>query len=199
MKETPIFEEVFMRFFRQKELVVKLLIGGVLSFLPIVNLFAFGYLYRFSASVRRTGSVSLPEWADWKVLFIDGLRFAVPCLAFWFLPVLLVTVLSGVVGALGLGALAYLLFTAVLFVAPVLFSAALYRLQMRQDFKDLLNLPLIFKMAYAFLPRMLIPAFVLLGIGTLLLPLYGFAFFIAYSLLIAHTTLCYREAERPTF
>ena len=196
MKETPIFEEVFVRFFRQQGITVKLLIGGLLSFIPIVNILAFGYLYRYSASLRRSGSLNLPEWGDWKELFMDGLRFAVAWLAYWLLPVLIATALSGMLEAIHLGAFAYLILMSVFLVAPVVFSAALYRLQMRQQFKDLLDVALNVRMSYAFRMRLLIPALVLFAIGTLLLPLFGFAFFTGFLILVAYTTLCFRSIER---
>ncbi len=196
MKETPIFEEVFMRLIRQPGFGLKLLIGGLLSFVPVVNLFAFGYLYRFSRQTRKSGSVQLPDWNDWQGLFYDGLRFAVVWLGYWFLPMVLVSLVSGALGALGLGAISYLLFSLTFLLAPVLFSSALYRLQMRSDFKDLLDLPLIFQMSYLEFPRFIIPAFVFLGVFALALPIYGFAVFFGFLMLIAFTGICYRAIEQ---
>lgn len=195
MKEKPIFEEVFTRLVQLPGFGLKLLIGGLLSFVPIVNIFAFGYLYRFSRRTRRTGQLSLPEWDDWSGLFMDGLKFAVVWLAYWLLPLLLASVISGVLGGLGLGALSYLLFSVVLLLSPVLFSSALYRLQMRSNFKDLLDVGLIIRMTYMELSRFIIPAFVFLGVFALALPIYGFAVFGGFLLLIAYTGLCYRSIE----
>ena len=198
MKEKPIFEEVFARLIQQPGFGLKLLIGGLLSFVPILNIFAFGYLYRFARSTRRSGQLSLPEWNDWSGLFLDGLKFAVVWLAYWLLPLLLASALSGVLFGLGLGALAYMLFASVFLLSPVLFSSALYRLQMRSDFKDLLDVTLIIRMAYMELPRFIIPALAFLGIFALALPIYGFALFSGFLLLIAYTGLCYRSMEhRP--
>ncbi len=196
MKETPIFEEVFMRLVRQPGFGLKVLIGGLLSFVPGVNILAFGYLYRFSQRTRKSGQIALPQWEDWQGLFLDGLRFAVAWLVYWLLPVLLALLVSNLLVALGLVALAYLLFSGVFLLSPVLFSAALYRLQMRSDFKDLLDLPLIFRMATMELPRFIIPALVFLGLFALALPLYGFAVFAGFLMLIAYTSLCYRAIEQ---
>ena len=200
MKETPIFEEVFMRLIRQPGFGLKLLIGGLLSFVPIVNIFAFGYLYRFSRRIRKTGQVELPEWSDWQALFFDGLRFAVVWLSYWLLPILIISLLSGVLGSIGLGAIAYLVISITFLVSPILFSSALYRLQMRSDFKDLLDVPLIVRMTYVELPRFIIPAFVFVGVFALFAPLYGFAVFFGFLMLITYTGLCYRSLEqgRPT-
>ena len=195
MKEKPIFEEVFTQLIRQPDFWLKVLIGGLLSFVPIVNFLAFGYLYRFSLQARRSGQLSLPEWNDWAGLFADGLKFAVVWLAYWLLPLLLALVVSSVIGGLGLGALSWLLLSSVFLISPVLFSSALYRLQMRSDFKDLLDVVLIIRMTYMEFSRFILPAFVFLGICALALPIYGFALFAGFLLLIAHTGLCYRAIE----
>jgi hypothetical protein len=195
MKEKPIFEEVFTSLIQQPGFWLKLLIGGLLSFVPIVNIFAFGYLYRFSRQTRRSGQVNLPEWSDWPGLFKDGLRFAVVWLAYWLLPILLAMAISGVLRSLGLGALSYLLFSVVFLLSSVLFSSALYRLQMRSDFRDLLDVVLIMRMTCMNFLRFIIPALVFLGIFALALPIYGFALFGGFLLLIAYTGLCYRAVE----
>ena len=200
MKGTPIFEEVFMRLIRQPGFWLKLLIGGLLSFVPIVNILAFGYLYRLSSQIRRTGQISLPEWTDWRALFFDGLRFGVVWLSYCLLPILIISLLSGALGSLGLVAISYLVLSLTFLISPVLFSSALYRLQMRSDFKDLLDVPLIIRMTYMELPRFVIPAFVFIGIFALSAPLYGFAVYFGFLMLISYTGLCYRSLEhgRPT-
>jgi hypothetical protein len=43
--------------------------------------------------------------------------------------------------------------------------------------------------------RFILPALVFLGICALALPIYGFALFAGFLLLIAHTGLCYRAIE----
>ena len=196
MKKTPIFEEVFLQLFRQKAVLMKLLIGGALSFVPVINLFAFGYLYRFSAAIRRGGRVSLPEWSDWGGLFVDGLRFAVVWLLFWLLPVAIVAAFSGLLEALGLGVLAYLFLVGVLLLAPLTFCAALYRLQRRQDLRDLSDLRRMWQLCSRCWDRLLVPVLVVLAVGTVLLPLYGFAFFVGHLVMLAYSPLCFRWAEQ---
>lgn len=195
MKGTPIFEEVFMVLLRQPGIRIKLIIGGLLSFIPGINIFAFGYLYRFSRRVRKSGEINLADWSDWKGLFKDGLRFAVVWLCYWLLPLLVVLGVSSLLACLGLGALAYILFSAAFLIAPILFASALYRYLMRSDFKDLLDISLIIKMTYLEFPRFLLPSIAFSGICILLLPLYGLALFFAFLMLIAFTGLCYRRLE----
>lgn len=195
MKEKPIFEEVFAHLIRQPNLGRKLLIGGGLSFIPIVNLFAFGYLYRFAAQLRRTGQLRLPEWHDWSGLFSDGLKFAVVWLAYWLLPVMVGVILAIGFSAMGLGALAYLFLSSIFLASSVLFCAALYRLQMRSDYKDLFDVVLIARMSYMKASEFILPALVFTGICAFALPLYGFAFFAGFLLLITQTSLCFRSLE----
>lgn len=196
MKETPIFEEVFMRLIRQPGFGLKLFIGGLLSFVPIVNLLAFGYIYRFSLQIRNTGEIMLPEWTDWQALFLDGLRFAVAWLAYWLLPIILVFLLSGIFNSIGLGVMSHLVFSITFLVSSILFSSALYRLQMRSDFKDLLDVQLIVQMSCMEKQRFMIPALVFWGIFALSDHLYGFTFFLGFLLLITYTGLCYRSIEQ---
>jgi hypothetical protein len=196
MKETPIFEEVFNRLIRLPGFWVKLLVGGLLSFVPIVNVFAFGYLYRLSRGVRQSGQPVLPEWRDWQGLFMDGLRFAVVWLAYWLLPILLGLMISWLMTLIFLGALANVFFLTVVLLSSVLFSSALYRYNMRKDFKDLLDVALILRMTWMELPRMIVPAFVFLGLLLLLFPFYGFALFGGFLMLITYTGLRYRSIEQ---
>lgn len=197
-KETPIFEEVLRSLLKSPGLWQKLLVGGLLSFIPVVNLLAFGYLFRVSRSVRASGRPSLPDWQlrdDWRGLLFDGLRFAVVWLAFWLLPVLLAVLVSWLVTLVFLGALTNVFFCSAVLYATVLFSSALYRYNMRKDFNDLLDLNLIFRMTWMELPRLLIPLFFFLGLLLWLLPFYGFSFFGGFLVLITYTGLRYRSIE----
>lgn len=196
MKETPIFEEVFNRLLKLPGFWVKILIGGLLSFVPIVNLFAFGYLYRLSRAVRKSGEPVLPAWQDWPGLFQDGLRFAVVWLGYWLLPILLASGITWLMTLIGLSALTNVFLLTVVLLSTVLFSSALYRYNMRKDFKDLLDIVLIFRMTWMELPRLVVPAFVFLGILVLFLPFYGFAIFGGFLMLITYTSLRYRRFEQ---
>lgn len=196
MKETPIFEEVLMHLVRQPEFWLKLLIGGLLSFVPVLNLIAFGYLYRFTKGIRKTGHITLPAWDDWQGLFSDGLRFAVVWICYWLLPIGAMCIFSGFLTTVGLGAVAYIVLSTTFLLSSLLFSSALYRFQMNSDFKDLLDVVLISKMTYMELPSITIPALVFMGIFALSFPFYGFAVFFGFLLLIAHTSLRHRAIEQ---
>lgn len=196
MKETPIFEEVFTRMLGTSGFWLKALVGGLLSFIPVVNFLAFGYLLRLSHGVKRSGRVSLPDWEDWSGLFLDGLRFAVVWLVYWLLPILLALAISTLIGMVGLGALSYLLLSLAFLLSPILFSAALYRYSRKLDFNDLLDFPLIIRMSFGAFPQLIIPALVFVGIFAIAGPLYGFSFFLAFTLVIAQSALCFRAIEQ---
>ena len=196
MKETPIFEEVFEHLIKVPGFWLNLLIGGLLTFIPVVNLFAFGYLFRVSRAVRKTGQPVLPDWSDWVEMFMDGLRFAVVWLGYWLLPILLGMLLTWLMTLIGLGALANVACWIVVLLATVLFSSALYRYNMRQEFRDLLDVMLILRMSRMELPRLIVPTLVFLGVLILLLPFYGFALFSGFLMLITFTGLRYRDIEQ---
>ena len=195
MKEMPIFEEVTNRLIKLPGFGVKFLIGGLLSFVPIVNIFAFGYLYRVSRMVRKSGQAVLPAWNDWLGLFCDGLRFSLVWLVYWLLPILLAYLIAWLMTFIHLGALTRIFFLTSVPFSTVLFSSALYRYNMRQELKDLLDVSLIFRMTEMEMPRLILPAFVFPGLLVLLHPFYGFAIFGGFLLLITYTSLRFRSIE----
>jgi hypothetical protein len=56
-----------------KEWKRKVLIGGVLNIIPVINFFAIGYAYSLFGKALRRQQLSLPEWEDWRDLFVQGL------------------------------------------------------------------------------------------------------------------------------
>jgi len=66
---------------------------------------------------------------------------------------------------------------------------------MRRNFKDLLDILLIFRMTGMEMPRLILPGFVFLGFLVLLQPFYGFAIFGSFLLLITYTSLRFRSIE----
>ncbi len=195
MKETPIFEELCIRLVRQPQVGLKLLIGGLLSFVPVLNLLAFGYLYRLTLKVRQTGRFELPNWEDWSGLFRDGIRFAIPWLAYWLVPVGGGFVLASILGSIGLGALSYLLFSVILALSPVFLGAALFRVQARNDFKALLDVVLILRLSVLQWSRMLVPILTFAGLLFVAGPLYGFSMFIGFVLILTYTTYTFSALE----
>lgn len=65
--------------------IVKLLIGGVLQFIPIINFFSFGYMLECYANgaLKRE---EMPEWDDWGSKFVNGLLIAIISFIYVLIP-----------------------------------------------------------------------------------------------------------------
>ncbi|ADE54146.1 DUF4013 domain-containing protein [Coraliomargarita akajimensis] len=196
MKKTPIFEEVFLNLFKQRGIGMTILIGGLLSFIPILNFFAFGYLYRWSNQIRRQGRLELLDWNDFGGYFVDGIRFAIVWILYWLIPVIGAWGLYRLFAELGLSRIAFLLFSVVLLLAPILMSAALYRLQHRNEIRDLLKVGEIIRIAGVYELRMLIPALVAFAFLRLCPPFYGFALFAGFLVVLGYSSVCFHFLER---
>ena len=70
----------FTYMFEEDKWVEKLLIGGLLMLVPIVNVFAIGYALRALKNVSEGKRPILPEWDDWGADWVKGLisSFVVP-------------------------------------------------------------------------------------------------------------------------
>lgn len=171
------------------------LVGGLLSFIPVLNFFAFGYLYRWSRQVRQDAQLEFQDWNDLGVLFVDGIRFTLVWLLYWLVPVLAAWGIYQLIALVGLGAVAYLFFTLVLLLAPVLMSAALARLQYRDEIRDLLQVGQILRLARIFPLQMLLPAMVAFALFWFCPPLYGFALFAGFLVVLAYANSCLHFLE----
>ena len=196
MKEMPIFEEVFNRLIKLPRFGIRFLIGGLLSFVPILNIFAFGYLYRLSRAVLKSGEPTLPAWDEWSGLFLDGLRFTIVWLVFWVFPILIAYFIVCLMHFVHLSTLTNIFFLASVLISTVLFCSALYRYNVRENFKDLLDLLLILRMTGLEMPRFILPGIIFLGFLVLFKPFYGFSIFGGFILLITYTSLRYRSIEK---
>jgi hypothetical protein len=190
------FEDVIQRLVQQKDFVRKSLIAGLLAFVPILNLFVFGFLYRFAARLLRDGSLELPEWNDWRGLFADGLRFLAPWSLYWLLPVLIGWGLSQWFVSIGFGFVSYIAFSLLFALSPLLFVAALFRCLRPGGLQNLTQFSLILRITWSLLPRSYFAVFCVAGIGSIFLPLYGFAFFICFCAFISFGILQLRVVEQ---
>ena len=75
----------------------RILVGGLLSIIPIVNFIAWGYLFRiFIDGLNRAPALSLPPWEGWRTYWSVGLRLFVITLGY------LVIIAFAVVAALAI-------------------------------------------------------------------------------------------------
>ena len=86
----PSFDVVLRRLFGQSGWVPKALLGGALSFVPVVNFLAFGYLLEYAFRLRSSRDLTLPEWQEfgWRDLFLRGLFFAAIFIGTFVVPLL---------------------------------------------------------------------------------------------------------------
>jgi len=196
----PGIELVCKKIFTGSQCLNRFLIGGLLCFIPVVNFFALGYLYRYAQEVRNNGEFELPAWSDWPGLFVDGLRLLVIIALFFGLPVLLGCGLSCLLCVLftklGLAIFAYLPLGLALFVSPALTVAALYRFQAENQYRDLAGLDQMIAMLAASWRNWALPGLAFTGLMVVGIPLFGFAFFLGFVVIIAYYTLVFVVLEK---
>jgi hypothetical protein len=89
----------FTYMFQDEDWIKKVLIGGVVAFIPIVNFAAIGYVIQVLRNVRDGQSLPLPEWDQFGQYFKDGL-WVFLILLVWAIPIIIVACLQGVGTAL---------------------------------------------------------------------------------------------------
>lgn len=88
----------FSYMFQDENWIKKVLIGGLVSFIPIVNFAAIGYMIQVIRNVRAGQALPLPEWDNFGQYFMDGLWIFLIFLV-WSIPIIIVACLQGVAGA----------------------------------------------------------------------------------------------------
>ena len=74
--------------------IKKILIGGILLIIPIINLIVGGYYIKtLRGSIE--GKPGLPEWDDWGDLFIKGLMVAIIVFIYSLIPLIVLFVSTG--------------------------------------------------------------------------------------------------------
>ena len=89
--------------FEDQNWISKLLIGGLVNIVPILNFAGFGYALDHMKNVTRGQDVPLPTWDDLGTKFVTGLKLVVVNFVL-ALPILAVTCVAGIIPALGAGA-----------------------------------------------------------------------------------------------
>jgi hypothetical protein len=192
------FEDIGKRIFADRRWLPNALIGGLLSFVPLLNIFALGYLYRYFAQIHRGEGFGWPEWAEWEGLFMDGLYFLAVLALYGLVPVLVPLGAADMLNQMGLGFLrqAVLILTApLMFGAPLWVAAMLYAFQPRRRWAVLGRPTLAWLMTRAAWPQMAVPSLAFWGLMLLGWPVYGFAFFLGPLVLGAYYTRLFLEIE----
>lgn len=170
--------------------IQKILIGGLLMFIPIVNLFALGYLYRFASGIHASGRIKLPSWDNWGQLFLDGLIFLGVILLYGFIPFLIGWGLSLIIVMITFGFLGWfplIPLSIVAVVVPSLILGGILPIMDGKGFLALLRSGTHLKSLLKGWKLLLLANLTFIGLQFIGLPLYGFAFFVGFLLLIPYT------------
>lgn len=89
-------ENAFRFPFKDKKWLIKVLIGGALIWIPIVNFLVFGYLLKILGDAKDKKEPVLHEWTDWAVLFQDGFMAFIVILCYILVPSFILSVLGRV-------------------------------------------------------------------------------------------------------
>lgn len=87
--------KAFSFVFDDENWIVKLLIGGLIAIIPIVNFAAFGYMVQVVKNVRDGYEPVMPEWSEFGEYFVDGFKVFVGLLAY-SIPLILLGCVFGV-------------------------------------------------------------------------------------------------------
>lgn len=83
------------------EWIKKVLIGGILLLIPILNFVCTGYYLKvIKGSIE--GRNNMPEWDDWGDLFIKGISVLIISLAYLIIPIILISIIILIVSSSGL-------------------------------------------------------------------------------------------------
>ncbi len=85
--------------FDDEDWIKKILIGGIITLIPIVNFIAIGYGLRVLRNVSRGDAKPLPEWDDWGGDFVRGALIFVAGLVY-ALPIIVLSIVSAIVTAI---------------------------------------------------------------------------------------------------
>jgi hypothetical protein len=89
----------FTYMFEDENWIKKILIGGIVSLIPIVNFAALGYVVQVIRNVRDGRAVPLPEWDQFGEYFKSGLFLGLIYLVY-LIPIFILSCVQGAVPAL---------------------------------------------------------------------------------------------------
>jgi len=140
-------ENAFKFVFKDKNWIIKVLIGAALSIIPIVNFIVFGYVLKILKDAKEGKEGLLPEWGDWNALFKDGVTVFIISLVYgaiifglWFINTIISFI--PIVGCLSIIILPVLLISFIL-LAPAV-NISLCRYLSSGSLKDALQLKEVF-------------------------------------------------------
>lgn len=180
-------ENAFKFVFKDKGWVVKVLIGGAILIIPIVQFITFGYALKVLKDAKEGNPAVLPEWGDWAALFKNGfivfavgLAYGLIIFVFWF-----VTTLINLIPVIGcLGFLFFPVMIILLFLLAPAINISLCKYIDKGTFQDALNLKEVFEEFKSKISDYLIVTLISVGISFFASMAFCFAPFIYFWLWI---------------
>ncbi len=112
---------------KDEQWIAKVVIGGVVSLIPVLGFCGLGYIASLIRKVIRGDDDKLPEWTNWGRMFTDGILYGVAAFLYMLIPFL---IFSGGVFLPGLGISGFLIRTFSIFIAVVAALGASFLLPM---------------------------------------------------------------------
>ncbi|HSH08948.1 MAG TPA: DUF4013 domain-containing protein [Oceanipulchritudo sp.] len=190
-------EKISWRIWSSEGFGKALLIGGLLFYIPVINLLMLGYYGVWVQKLVQKKGMDLPEWRDGRAILNELLRIIGPYLLWVVVPFalagLLVWAVSGMLSFLGLGfftkTVAWLPVAVVAILSPLAFTVSLVRLYRANNLKAALAVPEVLQGMLQHLKASLFPILQYYGILVLGWPLFGFAAFLGTLPLLAQLIL----------
>jgi hypothetical protein len=188
------FESVIRRIMEDSDWVKKLLIGVVIAFIPIVNILALGYVYRYANQVRQERELTLPSWGDVREMVMPGLYFLAVGFFYYLLPILVGCVLGQWLSIF------YVISIAGILIGPALFTSALQEFQTSgENFHSLLNFQVIWDRVQSCWKLLVIPSLCFAALYLLLWIhwiLWSVAIFVGMLFYLAYALTVYLESRK---
>ena len=191
----PTLELVCKRLFADSSWFIKSIVGALLLVVPVAHFFAFGYLYALMERAQRGDAVVLPEWEDWRRLFVDGIAAFVIFLVLGVIPIGIAWVLTWPLRLLAYGAFVYLPLIPAVMIAGPLVAAGIYQYQKREEYQDAFRLPVLGAMLRATRGKLVLPTLALIGLLAAGYPLMTFTVFVGLSASWTYYAATFRAAE----
>lgn len=196
-------QKISWRIWKEDEFGKVLLIGGILYYIPLVNLLLLGYYGRWVKQLVLGEGMDLPRWNNGRAILEETVRVFVPAVVWGMLPAavaaLLVWGLTGILYFLHLGffaaTIAWFPMAVVALFCPPAVTVALIRIYRSGHWRETFAFPEITQTVVRHLKGALFPLFQFYGILVLGWPLAGFAAFLASLPLLAQLVLVFRHTD----
>jgi hypothetical protein len=190
----PDFEQVCRRLFSDPSWMLKCLIGALLMAVPILHFAAFGYLAQVVRQAVQGEAFDLPEWDDWRFLFVRGFFYFV-ILAGVAGGLLLAAVVVSIPFQRWLGLVAYVPFIPAVVLAAPLTGAAWYRFERTGLLQEAFRLPALLLLLREAGPGLVLPTLAFLGLLFAGIPVFPLAFFLGGILVFFFYAAAFYRAE----